>query len=386
MLVVAFISYVLSMAIVKTQTWHGKHSFDHDLNAVQKNHSVPVPRIGGLALVLSLVIAFCMIKAGMVTMLYDSFATEVSLLVAVALPAFITGLIEDLTKKVSVKVRLFATFSSAMLACFLLDAYLPRLSISGIDYLLTILPISFLITTFLVAGVANSINIIDGFNGLAGLTVVIILAASGYLAWAVNDLYVMQLAIIGIGATIGFLGVNYPKGKLFLGDGGAYFLGFWIAEVAVLLVARNPQINPWQVLGIFAYPVIEVLYSVYRRSIRKTSPGAPDRLHMHTLVYRQFVCHRIARDNDRPWRRNSAVACIIGLATMTTSLAAIGLGSSVPAAIGIVVLDVFLYIVIYMRIVRRRWCFNPVNVFRLRKPMRITTGPGQSLGQTNAHG
>jgi UDP-N-acetylmuramyl pentapeptide phosphotransferase/UDP-N-acetylglucosamine-1-phosphate transferase len=141
-----------------------------------------------------------------------------------------------------------------------------------------------------------------------------------------------------------------------MGDGGAYLLGFWLAEVAVLLVIRNPVINTWQVLAICAYPVIEVLYSIYRRKvIRKSSPGAPDRLHLHTLIYRRVVCQLLPRNDTRPWIRNASVACIIALWITVLTLVAVWIGNTTATAVTVLIANTLFYIAVYTRLVRGRW-------------------------------
>jgi UDP-N-acetylmuramyl pentapeptide phosphotransferase/UDP-N-acetylglucosamine-1-phosphate transferase len=150
--------------------------------------------------------------------------------------------------------------------------------------------------------------------------------------------------------------VNYPRGKLFLGDGGAYFLGFWVSEMAVLLLVRNASVNAWQVLAICAYPVIEVLFSMYRRKmIQKVSPGAPDALHLHTLVYRRLVFKHVRLDAARPWKRNAAVACVIAPAVALCVASTVMFGASAPMSLAIVVAQIAIYVMVYGRLVRGRW-------------------------------
>lgn len=353
-------SFISSLLIIFTQDWHGRLSLDKDVGCIQKFHKHPVPRIGGIALLVG-------ISTVVIVQAIDSeFAVhldraELIKLLFASLPAFITGLIEDLTKRVSVRARLLATFSSALLASWLLNASLSRLDLWGVDTVLQLLPLLAVgVTAVAVAGVANSINIIDGFHGVAASAVVIMLAGLAYLSWESNDMFVMHLAMLGIGATLGFLLVNYPTGRLFMGDGGAYFLGFWLAEVAVLLVIRNPEINAWQVLAVCSYPVIEVLYSMYRRKIiRKTSPGAPDRLHLHTLFYRRVVCLRFARNDHRPWARNAVVACFVAGWIATATLVTVLIGDTVGNAVAVLVAHVLIYMAVYTRLVRGRWDTNP---------------------------
>jgi UDP-N-acetylmuramyl pentapeptide phosphotransferase/UDP-N-acetylglucosamine-1-phosphate transferase len=235
-----------------------------------------------------------------------------------------------------------------------------ELNIWMIDSLLAWTPFALLITAVVVSGGVNAINIIDGFNGLAASTVVIMLAALGAVGLHVGDGLIVELALLGIGAAVGFLCVNYPSGRLFLGDGGAYFLGFWVAEVAVLLLVRNANVSAWQVLSICAYPVIEVLYSMYRRKIvRQASPGSPDGLHLHTLVYRRVVPRIVTFNGVHPWKRNAVVACIMLPWIAAAELMSVIAGQTTVSSILIVVGQVFTYIFVYRRIVRGRWFYRP---------------------------
>ena len=84
--------------------------------------------------------------------------------------------------------------------------------------------------------------------------------------------------------TAGFFLVNFPFGKLFLGDGGAYLLGFLLSWLSVMLVYRNPDISPWAPLLACAYPVFETVFTIARRLWCRRHPGQPDSCHLHSLV------------------------------------------------------------------------------------------------------
>jgi UDP-N-acetylmuramyl pentapeptide phosphotransferase/UDP-N-acetylglucosamine-1-phosphate transferase len=348
-------SFAACMLIVLSQKWHGGLSHDHDLDGVQKVHTTAVPRIGGVGVVTGLVLGFLCFqhlftKASVVG------AREVYLLLAAGLPAFVAGVVEDFTKRVSVKARLAATALSAVCASAMLGATVNELDLWGIDALLAITPFAVLVTAIVVAGGSNAINIIDGFNGLSSSTIIIMAAGLAAVGFQHGDSLVVTLGALGIGATLGFLAVNYPRGKLFLGDGGAYFLGFWVSEMAVLLLVRNPSVNAWQVLAICAYPVIEVLFSIYRRKlIQGVSPGAPDALHLHTLVFRRLVFKHVRFDAARPWKRNAAVVCVIAPAVALCVAVSALLGASAAASMVIVVAQVVIYVLAYGRLVRGRW-------------------------------
>jgi UDP-N-acetylmuramyl pentapeptide phosphotransferase/UDP-N-acetylglucosamine-1-phosphate transferase len=353
---VAGLSAGLCTLIVLSQRWHGKHTLDHDLEGVQKFHTTAVPRIGGVGIVAAILIAVIYRQAGAVTEFSNWNSSTAMLLLLAGAPAFLAGFVEDMTKVVSVRARLLASVLSALLASWLVHATIDELNIWGIDALMVFSPIALVVTAVVVAGGVNAINIIDGFNGLAGSTVVVMLAALAAVGVNVGDKMVTELAILGMAAAAGFLMVNFPSGRLFLGDGGAYFLGFWVSEVAVLLLVRNSSVNAWQILSICAYPVIEVLFSIYRRKlVRQASPGSPDGLHLHTLVYRRVV-PRLLGSTIRPsWKRNAAVTCVIVPWIGTAALLSVIGGTSIGGGIALVVAQVVAYVLVYQRVVRGRW-------------------------------
>lgn len=294
-------SFGTCLLIILTQRWHGKLSLDHDLNGVQKIHETPVPRIGGLGVVSGLMLAgvFSYQFGG------ETYETAGKLLLC-AIPAFGAGLIEDFTKRVGVRTRLFASFISAALAYWVLDARLVDLDTPGLDYLIQFSAISFLFTCFAVGGMTNAINIIDGLNGLASGSVSLMLAGLATIAYLNGDTLVMKLCLWGIGASLGFMLLNYPFGRIFLGDGGAYLAGFWLAECGVLLLKRNPSVSTWAVLLVCIYPVWETVFSMYRRHvIHKVKSGTPDMTHLHHLL---FKARGQKSGLQRPWTQHGIVS------------------------------------------------------------------------------
>jgi len=347
---------MVGLLIVASKDWHGKHSLDHDLAGVQKFHTRAVPRIGGLAVVSGVSLTPFFLEMLVAPSSTTLFTVPVLKLVLASLPAFGAGIVEDLTKQVSVKTRLAATIVSALVGSWLLGATMETVNIWGVDSLFKFGPLALFATAFMVAGNANAINIIDGFNGLAASVVVIMQISLGVLAWQTGDELVLLLALLGGGATLGFFVINFPTGGLFLGDGGAYFIGFWCAEMAVLLLVRNPSVNAWQVLSVCAYPVIEVLFSIYRRKfVRKASPGAPDGLHLHTLLYRRFVVRYCRANVYAPWVRNASVCCVVAPCIALFAMTTILFGKSVIGAILLVLLQVLSYVLVYQRLVRGNW-------------------------------
>jgi len=105
----------------------------------------------------------------------------------------------------------------------------------------------------------------------------------------VRDYAVLLASFAAIGATVGFIFWNYPKGLIFLGDAGAYLIGFWIAELSILLCVRNDSVFKWFPLLICIYPIFETLFTIYRRLMKRTALGSPDSSHLHHLLFRRIA-------------------------------------------------------------------------------------------------
>ena len=275
-------AFAICWLVLTTRRAHAKLSIDDTLPGLQKVHKTPVPRIGGFGIAAG-------VLAGAVALGDIEETLWMLLFLLAALPAFAGGFLEDLTRKVSPYSRLLFAFGAAGVAYFLLDGRITDLDLPYDDYAFRYELFAFGFTLFAVGGYAHASNIVDGMNGLMGLTATAVLAAIAAVAWQVDDERILCAALILMAAAIGFLVWNFPRGVLFAGDGGAYFLGFAIAELAVLLVHRNSEVSPWFALLVLWYPVWETLFSMYRRKRRGRSPADPDGLHLHTLVYRRVL-------------------------------------------------------------------------------------------------
>ena len=350
LLLISFVvAFVVTMLLVWSAARHAHVSGDTDKSQPQKFHDKVVPRIGGIGIMCGVVTG-----AGVSAFRGDGEALFLGLLVACAMVAFGAGLIEDFTKKVSPLQRLLATVAAAALAAWLVGAVIPQTDLPGLSLVLQFFPVALVLTLLAVAGVANSINIIDGFNGLASMCSAIMLAAIAYVAFKVGDTFVMHAALITIGAILGFFVWNYPLGVIFLGDGGAYFLGFWVAELSILLIQRIEALSPLFPLMVCAYPIFETLFSMYRRKMVRGRPvGQPDAAHLHSLIYRRIMRRlTVAPGVDLPLRRNSMTSPYLWGLCMTTAFpSVVWWGSDSMLGIALVVFCV-IYISIYRAIVR----------------------------------
>jgi UDP-GlcNAc:undecaprenyl-phosphate GlcNAc-1-phosphate transferase len=251
----------------------------------QAFHLEATPRIAGIAIFMAALIGCASI--GSYGEPYKNFLFLA--LMVCSIPVFCGGLIEDIFKNVGVRQRLMLTMISAVMAACMVDKgfIVYRADVGWIDQLLTIEVVSLLFTLLVVSGLTNAINLIDGYNGLAGGVMVIALTAITVAACLLNDAVVAANSLIMIAAILGFLMWNWPRGKIFLGDGGSYFIGFISAELCLLLLHHNPTVSPWFPLAIFIHPVIETVFTMFRRTfIHKTSNTAPDDSHLHQLIFK----------------------------------------------------------------------------------------------------
>ena len=348
-IIAALVSWLITLLIIRFNHLHAGFTADTDTVGVQKFHARPVPRVGGFGLVfgvaavaLWLVYANRPIGAAMVWLLFA------------ATPAFLGGLAEDLTKKVTVLARLLLTIISALLGYWLLDAGLSRLDIPLLDAALRWWPFSLLVTVIAISGLANAVNIIDGFNGLAGMVCIMILGALAYVSYWVGDVLLWSSCAALVGGLLGFLAWNYPRGLIFLGDGGAYFLGFMIGEISVLLVLRNPEVSPWFPMLLVIYPVFETLFSIYRKVVlRGISPGVPDGVHLHMLVYRRLVRWAVGSHTmaDRT-SRNALTSPYLWVLSSLAIAPALLFWRSTPILMFMVFLFAMVYLWFYRSIVR----------------------------------
>ncbi|WP_288842397.1 glycosyltransferase family 4 protein [uncultured Deefgea sp.] len=289
------LSFLVCLLIVRYEHTHAHLTADHDLSGPQKIHLHPVPRVGGLAIIIAFI-------AGVLPGYWFENRVDINAvmwLIVAALPLFIGGLLEDILKIGLVKTRLAAMIVSAILLIVCNGWVVSRLDVPY-EHLVLIPIVMYLLTIFALAGVVNSFNFIDGYNGLSAAVSIIMLISLAYVALKINDRVVLLAAVTMIGAIFGFLLWNWPRGLIFLGDGGAYFIGFMIASLAIAIVFRNPSVSPWYALVLMLYPIVETVFTINRRLHRQDNPSLPDAAHLHQLIYKRMmrwaVGSRLPRD------------------------------------------------------------------------------------------
>ena len=341
-IVTFLIAFGVCLAIVLSARWHEHLSGDH-LDEVQKIHVGQIPRIGGLA------IAVAIAYAGL-DLLDNAKLNLLVLLGIAALPAFVFGFLEDLTNSVSARARFIATLLAGIVGCFLIEHKLHSVGFESIDALLSYAAVAIVFTAIASAGLATSINMIDGLNGLSSFIGIAILIGLATIANQAGDAGVYRIAILGVCAIAGFVAFNWPFGKIFLGDGGAYFIGFFIAWIAILIRSRDGQsISAFAMLLVCAYPIIETLFSMARRAGFNKVVGAPDQKHLHHLIY-----FHIKYSFGVPLTRaNSVAGLLTSLLAIPPILIAIHHPADKPLLIAAFWMFVALYLALYLAL--QKW-------------------------------
>jgi len=309
-LLTLFAALSIAYVAVASSHVHGRLTFDNE-QGIQKIHREATPRIGGLAIFLATLIC------NMVQSPQNPITTKILLALV---PAFTIGFFEDLTKRIPPAARLLGTITSAVIAIFLTDTCLTSVGIPGIDSLFSLSWFSVAFTAIAVAGLSNAYNIIDGYNGLAGLSAIISLLGIGLIALKVEDQQLAMTCFVFASATCGFLCLNWPRGRIFLGDGGSYLLGFVVGWLSVMLVERNANISAFAMLVVCIHPVTEVLHSIFRRTLMGQALSCPDRFHLHSLFGTRCVDRWFTKQSLV--QRNSIAGFLLALHTIPMVLAA----------------------------------------------------------------
>ena len=338
MLIPFTITAVLTALIISLPKKWTANEFD--TIGMQKFHKNPVPHIGGALLFTGFFIGLWFLPA----------AQEIRLLLLVAsLPVFIAGIAEDCTRKIRPNLRMIAALLSITIAFFYLDIGIRSLNFAWSDYLLSNFNfLSLLFTLLVVGGLINAINIIDGYNGLMAGYSVLVLLAIAYVSNILGDGLVFQLSLTLTASLAGFFVFNFPLGKIFMGDGGAYFVGLIMAVIGLMLGIRNDEVSHWFVLLLFIYPLYETAFSIYRKAIvRGTSVSQPDGYHLHMLIYKRVVkCKKF---------KNNTVVCN---SLTSPFLWVLSLFSIIPAVIWfnnqtMLIVWAFVFMLVYTIIYRR---------------------------------
>lgn len=332
--VLFFLSFIISCVMIKIAKRTGKMLDSAD--KVQKMHFGKIPRGGGVGVF----VAFC---AGIALLV--AFGKIEAKFLALIIPAsfiFTSGILEDFNYALSPKIRLILQTSGVLSAiiifpnCVIVDI--------GVELYYNL---AIIFTLFCMVGVTNAMNIIDGFNGLAGGFALLVLISITIVSAIVGNVAVFYIALVLISVVLGFFVLNFPRGRIFLGDGGAYFMGFLLAFLLVILtqdssnnIIADKSVSAYYGLCVMIYPVFEVLFSIWRRKRRRLSAMSADKLHLHTLIFKR-VTHSSIKTSMLLWAINTPFI-----------FTPIFFYNNITILVALIVVFIAIYIFLYLKIIR----------------------------------
>lgn len=259
---------------------------------VQHIHTGLIPRVAGFVIFLSLTLFYFSTPI-------NELRHPLAVILISAFPLWVAAFIEDIKGNVLHLHRLAGIFFSICVFIFINDFSWPRLSFIGSDFLYKNPFLIKVIFALVIATVVNGVNFIDGMNGLACFSITISFLCLFILAQRVDDMIFVHLSLLLLGLISSFTLFNFPFAKIFLGDSGAYLLGYLIITMLIIFYGRHPELSNWGAVVIVFYFAFEVIFSFFRKIIQKHSPLNPDNKHLHLLLFTN-LCNSYSKKISNP--------------------------------------------------------------------------------------
>jgi len=272
------ITSIITFIFIKTQSFHKSVTLDNYIGP-QKIHLKDTTRIAGLALFINYIIINFFLP--------DQISKIMFVFLFSSIAAFLSGLLEDLTKKIKPLYRLLASILTGFTFTIIFDIKISNIDIDLLGFLFQNHIFSLSFTVLCIALLVQSTNIIDGLNGLAIGYAILVVVSIFLVSIKVEDEILKSLMIILLGGLVGIFIFNFPKPYIFLGDGGAYLIGALLSFSIIFFAVRNENISPFYCSLLVLYPIYETIRSFFRRFfLSKSKSFSPDQMHLHSLIYK----------------------------------------------------------------------------------------------------
>ena len=288
----ALFSFFTALLVQKNSNKFNNGSLlDNDFQKPQAFHNEPIARSGGLFAIISLTIFFIFNY-----FLFNKFYFDY---VAITYSLFLLGFLDDIKFDISPKTRLFVMVLILILSITFFSIEIERIDLSIINLIIQFkfLNILFVLLCFLF--IINGANMVDGFNGL--LTIHLIIINTILMLINLNNNILTNFTIFIIAQIIIlliFLLFNFPKAKMFFGDSGAYLFGSLVVLNVIKTNNYNPEISSFFFCTILFYLFFEVFFSFFRKVLSKKSPLKPDDKHFHMLIFKLLKQKKYFKKNN----------------------------------------------------------------------------------------
>lgn len=242
----------------------------------RRMHKSPIPRLGGLAIIFGFVVS--MVCFGIMT------REVISILIGAMIIA-IMGIVDDI-KALDAKPKFLIQIIAAAIVVIGGDMKIKAFTnpLMWLNSAYVIFPewLSVIISILWIVFITNSVNFIDGLDGLAAGVSAIMSVSLVFIATQLGEYYVAVIGVALMGACFGFLPYNFNPAKIFMGDTGSTFLGFILASLSIIGVFKSYAVISFAVpLLIMGLPLFDALFAMIRRVSKGQSPMQADRGHLH---------------------------------------------------------------------------------------------------------
>ena len=287
----AFISFFITLMVEKNSEKIFKGALlDQDFLKPQAFHKKPIARSGGLASILSLMIFF-ILSFFLLNIKYTDYFL-------IGFSFFVLGFLDDLKININPYTRL-------LLMIFILSFNIVFFSIQILSLDFIILEellindfFSYLFILLCFLFIINGANLIDGFNGLLTIHLIIINIILFLINLNTETIELVLILATQIIILICFLLFNFPKSKMFLGDSGSYLFGSLTVLNIIKTNNLNPEISSFFFCILLFYLFFEVFFSFFRKLYLKKSPLKPDDMHLHMLLYKALDSSKKFKDSN----------------------------------------------------------------------------------------
>lgn len=279
---VTFICSALIMEVMKKIAVHiGAVDIPRAEEGNRHIHKVTTPKLGAVGIFLAFLIGY---------MLFGEQSVRMNSILIGSFIIILTGIIDDI-KPIRATYKIIGHIIAAMVIVFYGGILLDKISAFGYNINFGIL--AYPITIFFIVACTNIINLIDGMDGLSsGICSIfyITIAIIGFYQGRYGSL-VMILTLIMLGSTLGFLLHNFHPAKIFAGD-CATFMGF-IISIITLLEFKGPALISFFVpISILGIPILDTLFAIIRRLLKKQPPFKADKEHLHHQLLGMNFSHK----------------------------------------------------------------------------------------------
>jgi UDP-GlcNAc:undecaprenyl-phosphate GlcNAc-1-phosphate transferase len=278
------------------QPYYHKFKFLKSYQGIQRVHQGEVSRLGGVVAYVGLATYYLFCSNG-IGMLY------IFAIICSSMPLLIITVKEDLCHNTTPAQRLVGMIITVVMFFLIYPVNFPVIDVPVFGNLLNQSNLAILIFfSFAVVVIMNGNNLIDGANGLMPMSTMIQILCLFYLSHSVDDFYSEVRLVLSAIPLLIFILFNYPWGKIFMGDFGAYFYGLIISTNTIIFFGEHPELPTWGAVLILFYPAFELLFSVIRKKIQKLDPTKPDSNHLHLKMF-----HLLRNQVIKPRISNSLV-------------------------------------------------------------------------------